>query len=137
MFSPLLYSAYWYVHPRIDAMFEYLNFFIMMDEYMKETVSTKRLVVFLETLAPMKGSPERLPVIASIWHKAVADKGCGSNCIHSQDAQCTSAAYRHMYRAGGVVWLDNYGGQNESYVLFQTLHSVVRTNVIKLDVLTL
>ena len=41
---------------------------------MKETASTKRLVVFLETLAPMKGSPERLPVIASISHKAVADR---------------------------------------------------------------
>ena len=50
-------------------MFEYL-----MDDYMKETAFTRRLVVFHKTLAPVKGSSERLPVIAGLRHEAMANR---------------------------------------------------------------
>ena len=57
-------------------MFEYLKFYfhVRMDDYMKKTAFTRQLVVLHETLTPVKGSSERLPVIAGLWHEAVADR---------------------------------------------------------------
>ena len=46
----------------------------LMDDYMKETAFTRRLVVFHKTLAPVKGSSERLPVIAGLRHEAMANR---------------------------------------------------------------
>ena len=103
---------------------------------MKETAFTRRLVVFHETLAPVKGSSERLPVIAGLWHEAVADRKAvevtGAILKLLSAPQLPSDTCSEL-----VVWLDNCGGQNKSYVLFQTLHNAVRSGVIKFDSLTL
>ena len=96
---------------------------------MKETAFTRRLVVFHETLAPVKGSSEKLPVIAGLWHEAVADRKAvevtGAILKLLSAPQLPSDTCSEL-----VVWLDNCGGQNKSYVLFQTLHNAVRSGVI-------
>ena len=103
---------------------------------MKETAFTRRLVVFHKTLSPVKGSSEKLPVIAGLWHKAVADRKAvevtGAILKLLGAPQLPSDTCTEL-----VVWLDNCGGQNKSYVLFQTLHNAVRSGVIKFDLLTL
>ena len=79
---------------------------------------------------------ERLPVIAGLWHEAVADRKAvevtGAILKLLSAPQLPSDVCSEL-----VVWLDNCGGQNKSYVLFQTLHNAVRSGVIKFDSLTL
>ena len=103
---------------------------------MKETAFTRRLVVFHKTLSPVKGSSEKLPVIAGLWHKAVADRKAvevtGAILKLLGAPQLPSDTCTEL-----VVWLDNCGGQNKSYVLFQTLHNAVRSGLIKFELLTL
>ena len=87
-------------------MFEYLKFYFhyRMDDYMKETAFTRRLVVFHETLAPVKGSSERLPVIAGLWHKAVADrKAVKVTGAILKLLSAPPAPVRHLLRTGSMA----------------------------------
>ena len=78
-------------------------------------------MVFHETLAPVKGSSERLPVIAGLWHAAVADR---------KPREVTGAILK-------LLSAHQLPTDTKSYVLFQTLHNAVRSRVIKFDLLIL
>ena len=76
---------------------------------------------FHETLAPVKGSSKRLPVIAGLWHEAVADR---------KPREVTGAILNPLSA-------HQLPTDTKSYVLFQTLHNPVRSHVIKFDLLIL
>ena len=73
------------------------------------------LVIAHDTLAPLKGSSERLPVIAGLWHEAVADRKAvevtGAILKLLSAPQLPSDVCSEL-----VVWLDNCGGQNKPYM---------------------
>ena len=78
-------------------------------------------MVFHETLAPLKGSSKRLPVIAGLWHEAVADR---------KPREVIGAILK-------LLSAHQLPTDTKSYVLFQNFHNAVRSCVIKFDLLIL
>lgn len=104
-----------------------------MDQY-KEASFCPRLTVYHETLCPLGSATRDRPVIAGLWHDAVA--GRQSDEVASvilrllQDPSVSQAEEM-------VLWLDNCGGQNKNYTLVTALHCAMQSGELPFQTLTL
>lgn len=104
-----------------------------MDQF-KECFFTQRLTCYHETLAPCGPIQQDRPVIAALWHDAIAGRGMdevASAILKLLSSPCLMDARQC------VVWLDNCGGQNKNYTLYTTLYCAIHSGELPYEQLTL
>lgn len=103
-------------------------------EQFKKVIFTRRVVAFHHTMAPAGGTTANRPTLSSIWHEGIAGrlgKEIASIVLHMIKES-------HLREKSSLIlWMDNCAPQNKNYTLFSALWSLINSDMVDLDVLTL
>ena len=91
-------------------------------EMFKEAAFCRRLVALNHSFVPAGGSAPTKPVVANIWHEAIAGR-TASEMATSMLAFLTNDALPEADKI--PIWLDNCSYQNKNYLLFQAMQAAV------------
>lgn len=92
----------------------------------KECMFTQRLTTFHQTMAPAGATDAEHLVLSARWTEAVAGRS-GKEMASAILSLLSSPQL--LERPSLTVWLDNCGGQNKNYMLFQALLVAVRPKI--------
>ncbi|KAK5915997.1 hypothetical protein CesoFtcFv8_001540 [Champsocephalus esox] len=98
----------------------------------KSAVFTRRIVAYHETFASVGKKTNKKNTISVVWHEGIAGRSA---------AEITSAYAAALEKEGDikhiVYWVDNCSSQNKNWCLFSSLVSIVNSQTISTEDITL
>ena len=98
----------------------------------KSAVFTRRIVAYHENFASVGKNQNKNKTISVVWHEGIAGRSAAEITSAYAAALEKERDIKHI-----VYWVDNCSAQNKNWYLFSSLVSLVNSNVISTDDITL
>lgn len=98
----------------------------------KSAVFTRRIVAYHETFASVGKKTNKKKTISVVWHKGIAGRSAKEIASAYATALEKERDIKHV-----VYWVDNCSAQNENWCLFSSLVSLINSDNISTEDITL
>lgn len=104
-----------------------------MEQY-KQVIFTPRITTFHHTMAPAGGTSATRPTLSAVWHEEVSGR-MAKDIASVVYIMIKDSPLRE--KTSLTLWLDNCAPQNKNYTFFTMLLSLINSDIVDLNVLTL